>query len=128
MSFYHLWFIIFTYVYTVASPIFSTAPTSQPQTVLVSAQDSRAVFISWESPPPEEQNGIIREYRINVTEVNTGTMWQLVSTTNSKVVSTLHPNYVYEFEVTAFTIGTGPYSAAFSVTTPEDGKSIFFMY
>ena len=90
--------------------------------MLGTALDSRTVSLAWDPPPLDGQNGLIREYRINITEVNTGTMWQLTSATNSETVPSLHPNYVYRFEVSAFTIGIGLYSPMLSVMTLEDGK------
>ena len=68
------------------------------------------------------QNGIIREYKVNVTEVETGRMWQLISITTSINVSSLHPFYLYEWIVSSFTIGDGPYTSVSTVMTPEDGK------
>lgn len=84
------------------------------------AQDSSTVVLSWEEPG-SGHNGIIREYRVNFTEVETGRVFQEVSPTTSLVVSGLHPDYTYEWMVTAFTVGEGPFSIMSSVTTLEDG-------
>ena len=70
----------------------------------------------------EDRNGIIREYVINITEVNTGSIVQKVSTTNSLLLENLHPYYTYSVMVAAYTIESGPYSTAFLFTTAEDGK------
>ena len=70
----------------------------------------------------EDQNGIVREYVINITEVDTGSTVQKVSTTNSLTLENLHPYYTYAIVVAAFTIESGPYSASFSFTTAEDGE------
>ena len=50
-------------------------------------------------------------------------MFQRVSTTTSIEITSLHPFYVYEWTVSAFTVGEGPYSSISTVTTPEDGKN-----
>ena len=50
-------------------------------------------------------------------------MFQRVSTTTSIEITSLHPFYVYEWRVSAFTVGEGPYSSISTVTTPEDGKN-----
>lgn len=62
------------------------------------------------------------EYRINITEVDTGNVLSLVSYSTSITVQFLHPFYTYASIVSAVTIDEGPYSELFMVTTPEDGK------
>ena len=47
-----------------------------------------------------------------------------MSTTTSIEITSLHPFYVYEWSVSAFTVGEGPYSSIVTLTTPEDGKLI----
>ena len=83
---------------------------------------SRAIFFSWNAPPIEHQNGLIVEYRINVTEVITGRVLVRVSTGTSLVIGSLHPDYVYQWVVMAVTIGEGPYTVTSSIRTPEDGE------
>lgn len=85
------------------------------------AQDSATILLSWD-PPNGHHNGIIQEYRLNITEVETGRMFQSVSAITSLLMSSLHPDYTYEWTVTAFTVGEGPYSYTHRVTTFEDGK------
>lgn len=77
--------------------------------------------MSWSPPPTTDINGVIREYRINVTEVITGRIIYLTSTSTSIVTVGLHPYYLYECVITAVTVVAGPYSQTFSITTPEDG-------
>ena len=84
------------------------------------AQDSSTIVLSWDQPETGH-NGIIREYRVNITEVETGRVFQETSPSTSLVVSGLHPDYSYEWIVTAFTVGEGPFSISSSVTTLEDG-------
>ena len=45
-----------------------------------------------------------------------------VSMNNSLELAFLHPDYVYEWVVTAVTIGEGPYTNVSSIRMPEDGK------
>ena len=70
----------------------------------------------------EDQNGIVREYVVNITEMNTGSTIQKLSTTNSLTVENLHPYYTYVVIVAAYTIESGPYSTSFLFTTAEHGK------
>ena len=77
--------------------------------------------MSWEEPAEELHNGIIRQYHINISEVDTGQQMQLVSTTPSISIASLHPHYTYEWSVAAFTVREGPFSEPQTISTPEDG-------
>lgn len=107
-----------------------TAPDSPPQDVRLTPVSSTSIRLSWSPPPTSDQNGVITEYRITITEVVTGRVIRLTSTTTSITALNLHPFYAYQCIVSAFTIGLGPYSQVFNITTPEDGMIwiIFFRY
>ncbi len=96
-----------------------------PQSSSATIQDSRAVVCSWSPPPLEHQNGLIIEYRINVTDVITGRVFVQVTTSTSLVVGSLHPDYEYQWIVTAVTIGTGPYTETSTIRLPEDGNNYY---
>lgn len=103
---------------------FFSAPSSPPSNLNVSVISSTSVGLTWLPPNPLATNGIITEYRINLTEANTGRTQQLTSLTTSLVVQMLHPYYTYSFSVSAHTVATGPYSITEAVQTPEDSKSL----
>ena len=67
---------------------------------------------------------MIREYRINVTEIETGDLRQFTTLPDVRelVVGPLHPYYSYRSTIVAFTIEVGPYSTAITVRTEEDGE------
>ena len=67
---------------------------------------------------------MIREYRINVTEIETGDLRQFTTPPDVRelVVGPLHPYYSYRSTIVAFTIEVGPYSTAITVRTEEDGE------
>ncbi len=46
----------------------------------------------------------------------------VTSTTTSVEITSLHPDYVYTWVVTAVTIGVGPYTSTSTIRTPEDGE------
>ena len=96
-------------------------PTRSPQNASATIRDSRTIECSWSPPPFDHQNGLIIEYRINVTEVITGAISFHASSSTTLVVGSLHPDYVYEWTVTAVTIGVGPFTSVFTIRTPEDG-------
>ena len=87
---------------------------------------STSFVLSWSQPPTSQQNGIIREYTVNITEVETASSTVLSSTTVSLFVHSLHPYYTYECVVSAYTVDNGPYSEVLTVTTLEDGMFLIF--
>ena len=95
-----------------------------PQNPTAVVRNSRTIFCSWNPPPVEHQNGVIIEYRINITEVNTSRVFVRISpgTTTSLEISSLHPNYIYQWTVTCVTVGAGPYTVFSTIKTLEDSK------
>lgn len=92
-----------------------------PSNLTGMALSSATIILSWEQPNGHH-NGILREYRLNITELDTGREFHNVSVTTSLVIDNLHPHYTYEWRVSAFTVGEGPYSYSHRLTTLEDGK------
>lgn len=100
-------------------------PAGAPQNVSVSPINSTALLISWQPPSTELQNGVIREYRINVTESETRLISYLsVGTIMQTTVSNLHPYYSYQVSIAAVTVGIGLYSTEIAVQLPEAGKTL----
>ena len=60
-----------------------TVPASAPVNIESSTVTSTMVEISWDPLPSEDENGIVRHYLINVTEIQTGNTFQ---TPSSRVV------------------------------------------
>ena len=100
-----------------------TVPSGAPENIVALSPTSTSVQLSWSPPPADQQNGIVTDYYINMTEVETGVTIQLTVTgATTLLIDTLHPYYVYNFFVSAATVvGQGPYSTLFSIRTPEDG-------
>ena len=91
----------------------------------VQSEDPTTLVLSWQPPAPENQNGIIVHYVVNITEMETGRLLSFTAVnTTTLSVSTLHPFYTYTCIVAAVTIGIGPYSATVEVELPEDGKQV----
>ena len=104
----------------------STAPSSPPVDVVLTAINSRTLSITWSPPPTDQRNGIIREYMVTVTETDTEMTVNYTSNSTSLILSSLHPFYTYHLTLAAYTIQYGPSSALFNITMPEDGKYKFF--
>ena len=92
-------------------------PPSNPTGVAI---DSQTIRLSW-TAPLGDHNGVIREYRVNVTELDTWRKFELIATTTFIEIVSLHPFYTYEWLVSAFTIDEGPYTTPSVVKTLEDG-------
>lgn len=88
----------------------------------MTAVTSSSVSLTWVPPPLLLHNGVIREYKVNITEVDTGRVLVFYSSTTDITISTLHPFYTYLCRVSAFTVGYGPYTENFLFTTLEDGE------
>ena len=101
---------------------FLAAPSSHPMNVSGTALNSTHIGLVWDPPPEMDRRGIIREYRVNITELDTGLMFQTASTTTETTIGPLHPYYTYVSIITAFTVDEGPYSNAVVVRTEEDGE------
>ena len=84
---------------------------------------STSVSLWWDNPPPEEHNGIIRSYVIDVTENDTGLIYHFTTTDMQYVVNTLHPAYAYIVQVQAVTVEAGESSSELVFITLEDSKS-----
>lgn len=105
----------------------TTVPSAPPEDVSVSPLSPTSISLTWSPPPVDSQNGVIREYRINITEVDTGRVILLNSTTTSLTVPALHPYYTYLCSIAASTIASGPFTEVIIVTTPEDGMYISYI-
>jgi len=100
-----------------------TVPTSSPRITTAVAVAPMTVELSWDPPSPDEQNGIIVYYIINITAIHphVGETFQQNCTLVPCNVSHLYPHHTYQFSVSAVTIAPGPYSETHTVTTLESG-------
>ena len=80
-------------------------------------------FVQHGSPPIQDQNGIIDEYRIELVEVETGRMWSRTAIGVTRfLLDFLEESYDYRVRVAAITTSIGPYSEFQSFTTQDDGQ------
>ena len=100
------------------------APSGPPEGISAVALDPRMIQINWSQPLPEEQNGIIRSYLVNITVAETGQHIQLTTNNTTITAENLHPFYNYHYSVAAVTIAAGPYTEAHVLQTPQDGKQM----
>ena len=101
----------------------TAAPSGFPHNFVASVVTTHSLSVVWNPPPPEDQNGVIIRYRVNITVLGTMEMYQLLSVNNSITVLLLRPYTTYTFAIAAETaVGVGPFSGAYTVNTATDGK------
>ena len=115
-----------TYYYIVFSH--TAAPSASPGNVSITNITAFSLLLRWNPPPTEHQNGIIRDYIINVTEENTDRKFQIMTRSPAAELQLqfLHPHYLYTMTVAAITITVGPFSylvQAVTSTARELSKS-----
>ena len=103
-------------------PHFIAAPNTSPGDFGVTVLSSTTLELSWTPPSTEDRNGVIREYRVNITEVETARLLTYSTAMSSIRLQSLHPFYTYRCSVSAFTVATGPFSDISEVMMPQDGK------
>ena len=100
-------------------------PTGPPEEFAAEISNTRTLLLTWQAPEPLNRNGIIIKYVVNITELETGAVFHLVTEELNVTVNSLHPFYAYDCIVAAETIiGQGPFTSALRVEMPEDGKTL----
>ena len=103
-------------------------PSKAPTSFSLTAKSSTSIEASWQLPPEDSRNGIIRGFKLFYKKKgSSGSSAQLpigkATTTRTTVISELDEYTEYEFQVLAFTaVGDGPNSTAAPARTKEDGK------
>jgi protein sidekick len=103
------------------------APSQAPSDLSVTAKSSTSITASWQLPPADSRNGIIKGFKLfykkKVSSGSPSVQRINSESTRTKVVTGLAKYTEYEFQVLAFTSkGDGPKSNPKSATTKEDGK------
>ena len=103
--------------------VFFIVPSGFPQDISVNNTTPYSISLTWTPPPPNQQNGVIIRYVVNVTHIDTLETIQYYSTVTSITISGLDPYTTYVCVVAAeTTIGVGPFShSSFTVQTREAG-------
>ena len=107
----------FTYVLSFCFPV----PSSPPVNVSLADVTSTSLTIKWNPPPDDEHNGIIQYYLLSVEEIPSNITLSLNTSELSISLTNLHPDYEYEFIISAVTVGPGPFFSS-SFKLPEDGQ------
>lgn len=78
--------------------------------------------LSWDTPLPDQQNGVIQSYSIVVFENSTNNTFNVYHEYPNQtiLIDNLHPYYVYQMSVSANTVGQGPFAVIVALTE-QDG-------
>ena len=98
------------------------APSSPPENLTGVALSSTLIYLQWALPIAIDINGVITKYVVKIEEVYTGQSYNLFTENMHVNVGPLHPYYIYECSVAAYTIATGVFSSFINVTTQEAGN------
>ena len=104
----------------------NTAPSSPTRALSITMITSTSFYLSWSEPSPADQNGLIRWYLVNITELDTGSVFSYIATTTEFTAELLHPYYYYTCSVSAVTVSAGPYSSSQTIQTEIDGMCITY--
>ena len=99
------------------------ASSGPPQNITGTAFNTTLISLQWLLPPAITVNGIVTKYVVNVEEVYTGQTYSLLTENMHISVGNLHPYYIYECSIAAYTIATGVFSSPINITTQEMGKA-----
>ncbi|KAL9950689.1 hypothetical protein ACROYT_G043228 [Oculina patagonica] len=104
-------------------------PSKAPQNFNATATSSTSITASWQLPPADSQNGIIKGFRLFYKKkdaVGTPTKFVINGVGSlTKVVTKLEKYTLYDFQVLAFTsVGDGPNSSVLVERTKEDVPSL----
>lgn len=107
--------------YSLYNMLYIIVPTAPPSLTAYYVVDSTSLFYSWNAPPADNRNGVIRHYVLALTELDTGFMFNHSTAGSNFTFLSLHPSYTYQVEIAAVTIDNGPFSDPVTLQTLEDG-------
>ena len=85
------------------------------------------MFLFWQAPPTEHQNGIIREYHVEVMENSTsGTHFNYITESPYLLVDNLIPEHDYICTIAAYSTRKGPYSQPIIVTLNLENCTMYY--
>ena len=102
-----------------------SVPGEPPRNVRGQSDSSTSILVEWDRPREEVLYGILRGFRIRyATNTNITTTTELIPEQQlSYIIENLEEFTNYSIEVTAVTVGEGPYSTPIIVVTDQDGES-----
>ena len=67
---------------------------------------------------------MIRYYTVYIMDITNGTSWDVRVNATGTTVQNLHPFFIYNCSVAAYTVATGPISCSITVRLPQAGQRL----
>ena len=114
------------YLWNLCVLIFYSVPGEPPRNVSAQSNSSTSILVEWDPPREEVLYGILRGFRIRYgvaidTDI-TNTTELIPEQQLTYIIENLEEFTNYSIEVTAVTVGEGPYSSPIIVITDQDGE------
>ena len=98
------------------------APSGPPTAITVMEVDPEiTLFISWSLPLPDQVNGIVLHYIVNIYDHQAQSSTQYTVNTTNITIPGVEAFYTYTVKVAAFTVELGPFSNEVTITTSQTG-------
>lgn len=81
--------------------------------------NATSTLVTWRPPLAKHQNGVIKEYHVELTQVNSTTLFQYTTQEPYLLIDSLEPGIIYICTVAAFTVGRGPSSEAITIASAD---------
>ena len=110
--------------------MYSTAPSSAPQNVMVTTLDKASLNVTWDPPLAIDQNGPLTSYFITYETAGENLMSVTVDATQHMyILSSLTPYVNYSVQVAATNVnGTGIFSSTVMNISGQSGKYTEFIW
>lgn len=95
--------------------------------ITITNSSPTSVSVSWTPPLFEDRNGIIRRYRLQLLEAETGSQWTRNTTATHFLFDFLQESFQYTLRIAADTVAVGPYSDPLHFNTLPDSKYNSFL-
>ena len=101
----------------------TAAPVAAPEQLSLATKTSTSLTLQWNPPPFEDTNGPIQYYVVRLRELDTNTTLASRNTFTRQITfNQLHPYYVYQATLAAYTVGIGPYTLPITVQLEQEGN------
>lgn len=96
----------------------SIVPSSYPTNIETYSLNSTSLFLTWTPPLEKYRNGIIRDYHVQLVEVNTTTELNYTTHEPHLIINDLKQDVTYTCKIAAITTGPGPFSKPINIINP----------
>ena len=109
------------------SKLYFLAPEQEPSNVTLVDVQARSIELLWSPPPAHAVPGILRFYNVSyrLLNVSNSEIEDLTREQTSYTINDLNPYSLYELNISAFTVASGP---AYSVVVMTSEAGLYLIY